>query len=104
MKTLTKLALAIKEARYMKKAILALVLLASVITANAQIPSYTITQPNIFGQRTITGPEGLSGTINRPNIFGEEHFRYNNGFQGYISRPNIFGEQHIYTMPRRYGW
>jgi len=104
MNTLTKLTLAIKEARHMRKAILALVLLASVITANAQIPSYTITRPNIFGQRTITGPYGFSGTIDRRNIFGEEHFRYNKGYQGYISQPNIFGEQHIYTMPRRYGW
>ena len=97
-KTLTRLTLT------MKKAILALVLLASVITTDAQIPSYTITRPNIFGQRTITGPYGFSGTIDRPKIFGEQHFRYNNGVQGYVTQPNIFGEQHIYTMPRRYGW
>jgi hypothetical protein len=104
MKTLTKLTLPITGARHTKKTIVALVLLASVITANAQMPTYTITSPNIFGERRVTGPNGLSGTIYRPNIFGEQHFQYNNGVSGYTTRPNIFGNQYIYTMPRRYGW
>jgi hypothetical protein len=97
-KTLTKLTLT------MKKAILALVLLASAITTNAQMPTYTITRPNIFGERQVTGPNGFSGTIYRPNIFGEQHFQYNNGVSGYTTRPDIFGNQYIHTMPRSYGW
>ena len=62
MNTLTKLTLAIKDARYMKKAILALVLLASVITANAQINVLQICRLTRRGQFIVARRSAIGGS------------------------------------------
>ena len=95
MKTLTKLTIT------MKTAILALVLLASVVTANAQGYSYEISAPDYFGNQDITGPGNFRGTISGPDYFGEQQLHYNNGTRGTISGPDYFGNRTIQVMPRR---
>jgi hypothetical protein len=90
MKTLTKLTLAIKKVRHIKKAILALVLLASVITANAQ--GYHYVRPYYRHDGTPVRGHYRSNPDGNP---------YNN--LNYPGNENPFHpEPSIHTMPRGY--
>src|SRR5262249_15701056 len=92
MKTLTKLTLAVKRARHIKNAILALVLLTSVITASAQ--GYHYVRPY----------------YNHNGTFVSGHYQTNpdgNIYNNWRTYPNInpfTGQQGtLHTMPRGYG-
>src|SRR5260370_30706401 len=99
MKTLTKLSLAIKEVRHMKKAILALVLLASVITANAQ--GYHYVRP--YYRHNGTFVSGHYQTNPDGNIYNNwSTYPNTNPFTGRQRTINPYGGLH--TMPSHSGW
>jgi len=98
MKTLTKLTLAIKKVRHMKKAILALVLLASVITANAQ--SYHYVRP--YYRHDGTSVQGHYQTDPDGNI--HNNWRTYPNVNPFTGRPGtIRPDDGLHTMPYNNG-
>ena len=77
-----------------------ILILALASTALAQ--QGTISQPDIFGNRTIRYNNGVSGQLSAPDIFGGQTLRYNNGTRIQYDAPDIFGNQRfrVHTMPR----